>query len=189
MDAGVRESCGLPMERNGRWKGRTGRKCSGCGKTLYRRKKGERCAGCRNRSGVANPFFRKTHTGAARNRMREAAGQRDPGSYRPGKPNPALLSARRREEWARRTPEEKEKHLASFIAAGQVHNRKSSKTQIETAVRRMLDEAGIRYRQNVQIGRFNVDFLCGDVIVECLATSGTAIRGCGHRMITTDRCG
>jgi very-short-patch-repair endonuclease len=135
---------------------------------LSRGTKGQRCATCRDRSGAANPFFRKTHTSETRKRMRQAARTRDPSTYRGGGgADPELLSQRRREEWGRRTPEEKEKHLASFIAAGQVHNRRSSKTQIETAVRRMLEEAGIRYRQNVQMGRFNVDFLCGDVVIEC----------------------
>ena len=31
----------------------------------------------------------------------------------------------------------------------------------------MLNEIGVTYRQNVQIGRFNADFLCGDLIIEC----------------------
>lgn len=100
--------------------------------------------------------------------MSIAARRRDPATRRTGRrTDSALLSERRREEWARRTPEEKEAHLAAFIAAGQIHNRRSSKTLIEMTVRRLLEELGIPYRQNVQMGRFNVDFLCGDLIVEC----------------------
>jgi G:T-mismatch repair DNA endonuclease (very short patch repair protein) len=100
--------------------------------------------------------------------MREAARTRDPSTYRGGgNPDRQVLSERRREEWARRTPEEKEKHLAAFIAAGQVHNRRSSKTRIERVVRGMLEEAAVDYRQNAQIGRYNVDFLCGRTIIEC----------------------
>lgn len=78
-----------------------------------------------------------------------------------------LLSRRRLEEWARRSREEKASHLAAFIAAGQKHNERNQKTRIETLVARMLDRLGTAYEQNVQIGRYNVDFLMGSTIIEC----------------------
>jgi very-short-patch-repair endonuclease len=99
--------------------------------------------------------------------MREAAKTRDPSTYRGRPPDSAVLSELRRREWARRTPEEKERHLAAFIAAGQVHNKKSSKTRIETIVRGILSALKVEFEQNVQLGRFNVDFLVEDLIVEC----------------------
>jgi very-short-patch-repair endonuclease len=99
--------------------------------------------------------------------MKAAAALRDPSTYRSGRPNPALLSKRRSEEWARRSPEEKARHLEAFIAAGQRHNKKNQKTRIEALVAEMLDRIGAGYRQNVQIGRYNVDFVVGTLIIEC----------------------
>lgn len=99
--------------------------------------------------------------------MKAAAARRDPPTYRRGYPDPTLLSRRRREEWARRSSEEKARHLRAFIAAGQRHNKKNRKTRIETLVAAMLHRMGAEYRQNVQIGRFNVDFKIGWLIIEC----------------------
>jgi G:T-mismatch repair DNA endonuclease (very short patch repair protein) len=99
--------------------------------------------------------------------MKAAAAQRDPSTYRGGGADPALLSQRRSEEWARRSPEEKARHLAAFIAAGQRNNKKNQKTRIETLVASMLDRLGVEYRQNVQVGRFNVDFVVDGTIIEC----------------------
>ncbi|HEY0018175.1 MAG TPA: hypothetical protein VGC13_17810 [Longimicrobium sp.] len=99
--------------------------------------------------------------------MKKAATLRDPSTYRGGRADPALLSRRRSEEWARRSPEEKARHLEAFIAAGQRHNKKNQKTRIESLVAAMLDQMGVDYRQNVQIGRYNVDFMIGSTIIEC----------------------
>jgi G:T-mismatch repair DNA endonuclease (very short patch repair protein) len=100
--------------------------------------------------------------------MKAAATRRASESYVGSRnPNPRLLSLRRREEWARRTPEEKERHLTAFIAAGQRTNKKSRGTRIEVQVSEILDALGLEYCQNVQIGRFNVDFIVGDAIIEC----------------------
>ena len=99
--------------------------------------------------------------------MKQAAALRDPSAYRGGHADPALLSRLRSEEWARRSPEEKARHLEAFIAAGQRNNKKNQKTRIESLVAAMLDRMKIDYRQNVQIGRYNVDFLIGSTIIEC----------------------
>lgn len=100
--------------------------------------------------------------------MKAAATKRAPESYVGSRnPNPRLLSLRRREEWARRTPEEKERHLTAFIAAGQRTNKKTRGTRIEVQVAEILNALGLEYRQNVQIGRFNVDFVVGHIIIEC----------------------
>lgn len=168
MDVDVRASISRPMESNPRWKGRSGRSCEVCGSGLSRRARGTRCKRCRDRSGGANPFFGKRHALATRSRMRDAAAGRDPSTYRGTRnPNPRLLSLRRKEEWARRSAEEKERHLAAFIVAGQRANRKGRGTRIEVEVARVLDELGVSYRQNVQIGRYNVDFTLGSTIIEC----------------------
>jgi G:T-mismatch repair DNA endonuclease (very short patch repair protein) len=168
MDPDVRKSISRPLEKNPRWRGRTGRRCTGCGKKISRKTRGERCAKCRIRTGGSNPFFGKRHDEKTRAQMKRAATLRDRSTYRGGRPDPALLSQRRREEWARRSPEEKARHLESFIAAGQLHNKKNRKTRIETLVASMLDRMGVEYRQNAQIGRYNVDFIIGSVIIECL---------------------
>lgn len=167
MDRDVRDSISRPMERNPRWRGRSGRRCEVCSKRLFRKTRGDRCAACRERSGIANPFFGKRHGRDTRARMKEAAARRDRSTYRGGNPDPALLSQRRSEEWARRSPEEKARHLEAFIAAGQRSNKRNQKTRIETVVAAMLDRLGVKYRQNAQIGRYNVDFLVGTVIIEC----------------------
>lgn len=167
MDREVRDSISRPMELNPRWRGRSGRRCEVCAKAISRKTRGERCAKCRECSGPANAFFGKRHAGDTRARMKESAARRDRSTYRDGRPDPALLSRRRSEEWARRSPEEKARHLEAFIAAGQRHNKKNQKTRIETLVAAMLDRMGVDYRQNVQIGRYNVDFMIGSTIVEC----------------------
>lgn len=167
MDAEVRAAISRPMETNPRWKGRSGRVCEGCGKSLYRRTRGKWCADCRDRTGEANPFFGKRHEAETRARMKAAAATRDPSTYRGGRPDPAVLSERRRQEWARRSPEEKSRHLAAFIEAGQRHNKKNQKTRIKTLVAAMLDRLGVAYQQNVQLGRYNVDFIVGMTIIEC----------------------
>jgi G:T-mismatch repair DNA endonuclease (very short patch repair protein) len=99
--------------------------------------------------------------------MKVSAARRDRSTYRGGRPDPALLSKRRSEEWARRSPEQKARHLASFIAAGQRHNKKNQKTRIERLIASILERIGVTYRQNVQIGRFNVDFVVDGTIIEC----------------------
>jgi G:T-mismatch repair DNA endonuclease (very short patch repair protein) len=167
MDPEVRSSISRPLETNPRWKGRTGRRCAGCGKVLFRKTRGSHCAECRDRSGARNPFFGSRHAPETRERMKAAAAERDRSTYRGGRADPELLSQRRREEWARRSPEEKARHLAAFIAAGQRHNKRNQKTKIETLVAEMLDRLGVIYRQNVQIGRYNVDFMIGTTIIEC----------------------
>lgn len=167
MDRDVRDSISRPMERNPRWRGRSGRRCEVCGMSIFRKTRGDRCVKCRERVGSANPFFGKKHGGDARTRMKESAARRDRSTYRGGRADPALLSRRRSEEWARRSPEVKGRHLEAFIAAGQRSNKKNQKTRIEATVAAMLDRMGAEYRQNVQIGRYNVDFLIGTIIVEC----------------------
>lgn len=79
-----------------------------------------------------------------------------------------ILAAGRARYWATVSDEAKFKHLASFIAAGQIHNKKSAKTRIETAIAGLLRAYEITYQQNVQLGRYNVDFVVTErLIIEC----------------------
>ena len=166
LDEDVRIAIGRPGESNPNWRGgRTIKHCE-CGKRLARSNRSGLCMSC-SRKGERNPFQGKAHGDQTRLRMKESNRLRDRSTYRGGGADPEVLSARRREEWARRSPEEKQRHLASFIAAGQVHNRRSSGTKIETIVAGMLGEMGVPFRQNVQLGRHNVDFLMGRTIIEC----------------------
>lgn len=46
--------------------------------------------------------------------------------------------------------------------------RKQSRTKIEEQIARLLDTMGVDYKQNNQIGQYNVDFLIdGKYVVEC----------------------
>jgi len=166
IDADVRASIGRPGESNPNWQGGKTIKYCRCGKRLSRNNRSGLCTSC-SRQGEKNPFHGKTHDAETRQRMKESSRNRDPSTYRGGGADPEVLSERRREEWARRTPEEKLRHLGHFIAAGQLHNRKSSRTKIETIVAGILTELGMPYRQNAQLGRYNVDFLVGETIIEC----------------------
>lgn len=166
LDDDVRASIGRLGETNPNWQGgRTIKHCE-CGKRLSKNNASGLCISC-SRKGTRNPFHGKAHTDGTRLRMKEANRRRDRSTYRGGGADPEVLSARRREEWARRSPEEKLRHLGSFIAAGQLHNRRSSGTRIETIVAGILAELGVEYRQNAQLGRHNVDFLVGRTIIEC----------------------
>lgn len=159
MDPDVRKSCGLPMERNPRWKGRTGRRCSGCGKTLHRKTRGARCQRCLERSGVANSFYGKQHSHETRQRMRLAQAARDKATYKGGCRDPAKASEARKKWWSNISEERKYELLKKFIEVGQRASKRSSKTEPETWVARVLDQMGVEYEQNKQIGRYNVDFL------------------------------
>ena len=73
-----------------------------------------------------------------------------------------------RRYWSQLSEKEKAERLASFIEAGQKHNKKSKKTKIENVMADILDELEFDYDRNVQVGRYNVDFLIDAVyIVEC----------------------
>lgn len=153
-------------ENNGRWKGVSARTCEVCGGPISRHAHVLRCRKCKW-VGKQNPFADKQHSGEARAKMHAAAQRRDKATYKaPG--NPDNLARGRAHYWATISDEAKFKHLASFIAAGQLYNKKSAKTQIETTVANMLQACGVAYRQNVQLGRYNVDFIVAErVIVEC----------------------
>jgi very-short-patch-repair endonuclease len=99
--------------------------------------------------------------------MREAHQRRDPSTYRGGGGDPELLSAVRRKYWENKSPEERQMQLATFIAAGQKNNKKNRKTYIESVVRDLLSQLGVTFEQNQQLGRYNVDFLVGNTIIEC----------------------
>jgi len=100
--------------------------------------------------------------------MRASAAVRDKSTYKHGVGDPQVLSEKRRAYFASISDEVKYQHLRNFIAAGQIHNKKSSKTRIETTIADLLNACSIGYQQNVQLGRYNVDFLVADrLIVEC----------------------
>lgn len=168
MTPEVRASCALALDKNPKWKGRTGRRCAVCGKTLYRRTKGTACAECRQRDGARNPFFGRHHSREVRLRMAALAKRRDRATYVYGHPSREALSAGRRRYWSTVPLEERSARLASFIAAGQRSNKRSSKTRIEQLVAGTLRELGVSFTQNQQIGRYNVDFRLGDgTVIEC----------------------
>lgn len=168
MDDSVRKSISMPMEQNPRWKGRTGRKCVSCGITLFRKTKGDRCQKCRKRTGQNNPFFGKTHDSITRKRMKASQAKRDKATYKGGGGSPEKLSLARKRWWATVSDERKFAMLQGFIAAGQRANKQSAKTKIETIVRELLDQIGMAFEQNKQVGRYNLDFVIEDgKAIEC----------------------
>lgn len=166
VDADVRPSFGVPKERNGRWKGGLAdRVCEVCGGKIGRYAKTKRCHRCKQ-FGRPNAFAGKQHTDATKERMRIAAARRDPSTYT-AHGNYHLLEQGRAKYWATVSPEQKYHHLQKFITAGQLHNKRSTKTKIENIVATWLDQTGVLYTRNHQVGRYNVDFLIGNLIVEC----------------------
>lgn len=166
IDDDVRTAISRPGEQNPNWQGGKTIKHCACGKRLSRHNRSGFCVSC-TRRGERNPFHGKQHGPETQRRMQEGQRSRDRSTYRGGGADPKLLSELRRQEWARRTPEEKQRHLRAFIAAGQIHNKKSSRTTIETVVAEMLSALGFSYQPNVQLGQYNVDFLVGRTIIEC----------------------
>jgi very-short-patch-repair endonuclease len=183
VDLDVKKSYGLPMEKNPKWKGgRSYRNCEYCGKRLSRHTKSERCRSC-TWIGKQNPFSGKEHTSETRARMIRSAKLRNPATYRPGKPSPEKMSLARRNYWSKIPKEERSTKLRSFIVAGQRHNKKASKTKIENTMSQVLLELGLIYKRNVQVGRYNVDFLVEEkTIIECFGDYWH----CNTRLYTPD---
>ena len=169
MDPDVRRASGLPMERNPKWRGgRAYRRCRDCQRQLSGNSRGNFCASCRPRAGANNSFYGKRHSRATRDKMVLAAKQRDPVTYVVPSPTPGVLSGARKQDWARFSPEQRSTRLTSWIAAGQAHNRRASKTRIENIMAGLLDDLRVAYQRNVQLGRYNVDFLvAGTLVIEC----------------------
>jgi very-short-patch-repair endonuclease len=168
VDPEVKKSFGLPLERNPNWKGgRSYRSCGDCGKQLSPNNKSDQCSRCA-RLGTKNPFFGRKHTDDTRKKMALSARLRDPATYNPGKLSSETISRVQRRYWSRIPPAERAGRLTSFIESGQRYNKKSSKTKIENSMASVLSELGLVYERNVQIGRYNVDFLIKPkTIIEC----------------------
>lgn len=100
--------------------------------------------------------------------MSESAKLRDPESrYRFD--NSSEKSSARRKNWWKNAPIDKRESLIQMLLVnGQRANKRSSGTVVENLVARFLSELGIGFDRNVQICRYNVDFLLDDgVIIEC----------------------
>ena len=100
--------------------------------------------------------------------MREAAQSRDPSTYKNGVIDPVLMSQQRVAWWGKLSKEQRAERLLSFIAAGQIHNKKNKETRIENKVAELLALLNKPFERNVQLGRLNADFLVkGTTIIEC----------------------
>lgn len=166
MDDDVRASYGMAMEANPNWRGgRTKRTCARCPRRLAQTTKGDLCTSCCKR-GDGNPFAGRKHSDATRAKMAESQGRRDPASRKYGVTPPEVISARAKERWASIPKLERASLIQSFIVAGQ-RSRRSSLTSIEVAVGERLTASGILHTTNTRIGRYFVDIVIGNVIVEC----------------------
>ena len=63
-----------PMERNGNWRGGTTYSYCDCG--TRKKPKAMTCNKCRDRSGINNPFYGKTHSEETKQKLREHANNR-----------------------------------------------------------------------------------------------------------------
>ena len=168
VDPDVKKSCGLPLAKNPHWKGGISRPvCSVCGCNLSRHSSLTHCRRCSQKIN-GNPFLGQQHSDQARTKMREAAQSRDPTTYKSGVADPAQRSRQRIAWWGKLSKEQRAERLLSFIAAGQVHNKKNKETRIENKVADLLILLNKPFERNVQVGRLNADFLVeGHFIVEC----------------------
>jgi very-short-patch-repair endonuclease len=168
VDPDVKKSFGLPLEKNPKWQGgKSYRNCKYCGKPVSRHTKSARCRKC-TWVEKKNSFFGKKHSIEARTRMVKSAQSRDRRTYFPIRPTSEAISRGKRHYWSKIPQSERARHLTSFIEAGQRHNKKSSGTKIEDLVAKVLSDFGIAFKRNIQIGRYNVDFLVADkIIIEC----------------------
>ncbi len=168
VDEEVRKSYGMPAQSNPNWKGgKTKRTCKGCGKPIHKNARGQRCVSCIDRTGAANSFYGKTHSDETRRKMVESNKDRDPSTYKGNGFSSERVSEIQEAYWSRLSPAEKTERLQSFIQAGQISNKALSKTKIENVMAQVLDSLGVGHQRNVQLGRYNVDFLARSTIVEC----------------------
>ncbi len=168
FDPDVKKSCGLPLEKNPQWKGGiSSPSCIRCGAKLSKHSSISHCRKCSQKVN-GNPFRGMQHSEQTRAKMREMAQHRDPSTYKPGIQDPVQMSLQRKAWWSKLTREERGERLQTFIAAGQISNKKNAKTRIENEMAVLLSLVGRMYERNFQLGRYNVDFLVeGKIIVEC----------------------
>ena len=69
-----RNRFGKPMEKNSNWRGGTTYSYCSCG--ARKKPKANTCNKCRDRSGVNNPFYGKSHSEETKQRLREYAKSR-----------------------------------------------------------------------------------------------------------------
>lgn len=168
IDEDLRKRYGSPRERNPKWKGGISKPiCQVCGVKLTEKSRITHCRRCSQKI-KGNPFAGKTHSDQSRLRMSEAAKRRNPATYKAGPQTPEQRRKYRQAYWAKIPKEERAERLVAFIEAGQRHNKKNAQTRIENSVADVLTALGIVFERNVQIGRYNVDFLVGEgLVIEC----------------------
>lgn len=167
VDDDVKQSYGSNGSLNPNWKGGINSpKCEICSKPLSLHSYVKRCVKCRQ-IGKVNPFFGKWHSTYTKEKMKSAALNRDPNTYKYGLDTSENISQRSRLYWQALSQEEKAKHLTNFIKAGHDACRKNKDTLIERKIESLLNQLNITFQKNVPVGRYFVDFLIGDKIIEC----------------------
>lgn len=157
-----------PGKRNPNWKGgKTIKFCKNCSKKLSRNNKSGFCRSC-SKLGHKNGFYGKQHSESTRTQMCITNKKRDPKTYKGGKVPFDVLSAAMKKRWRDADSVMREKLVGQFIKAGQKFNKKSSNTNIEKFVAKILNKYRLKYIQNCPIGIKNVDFLINNYfIIEC----------------------
>ncbi len=167
IDKDVRKSYGKSGELNNNWRGGVSQpNCEICNKKLSQHNYVKRCLKCRD-IGKVNHFFGKKHSIDTKEKMKISASMRDPNTYKGGVDTSENISRRSRLYWQALSSEEKAKHLAHFIKSGHDACRKNKDTLIERKIESLLNQLNITFQKNVPVGRYFVDFLIGDKIIEC----------------------
>lgn len=147
------------------------KQCVGCGKTLARNTKGERCVSCYSLAkNYKNPFDGKIHSESTRKLMVDhhwaRTGWKGPfwGKKQSKKTRKAMGVARKR-LWEEGTPEYRKK-IIDALMRGVATQRSREYTKPEMVVATELDKMGIEFDHNAPLyGKFFVDFLLPDKTV------------------------
>lgn len=172
MDEESKNKCSLKDESNPRWKGgisRQSRFCLECGKTISKGGKSGLCKSC-SQKGEGNPFYGKTHTQETRDKLIEAHKHRtDYTHVSMSEESKKKLSESHKKNWSNLSIEERTEKVKHWVQAGMLASTKSKDTRIELAIKAILIEQQIEYRQCKRVHGFFVDFLLYDknIIIEC----------------------
>ena len=171
VDEDIKKKYSNPKEKNPRWKGGTTypNVCEDCGgEADYRAKRCRKCSDKKKKS-EPNHFKGKKHSQKTKEKMREAAKNRDPSTYKAPPPPSDKVSKHKKEYWSKLSPEERTKKLKKFIKAGQRTNKKSKNTKIEKKISKLLKEKKVAHKKNKQVGSKFVDILIPSQkkIIEC----------------------
>jgi len=146
-------------------------KCADCGKSTSR-PSSIRCRSCSKTGNLNIMKIKGGHSAETKLKFVKAHKTRDKSTYTKGFQNISSevrksYYTKRSLNWNKKTEEEKSRLLEPFLKAGLENCRKSSKTSIEIKVANFLNTLKLDFIQNQWIGRYNVDIIVNNYIIEC----------------------